>query len=433
MSIKNELILSYSRDIEAGSKISVRKLSKELDVSVGTVYKAIKAAEAQGLVITKPKSGTFKVDTGLADKMEPLGLKRMVKLLGLSLLIEPADADRMIEHIIVCDGSESQLKNSVQKIPCDIKNVICVVGDRPDIQSLVIELGANLLLTSGAKAAPIVLVRAESKGLAVISALQDSRTILAFIEKTGSLFNDDKDEAQSWMKMPQYLYSNDVVADWHKLCEDISIQTYPVVDEELRLCGSLDVPKAFAANPSQRISGVLRNDDICIHFDSKTPMKRIAEEMLLNGNTVAAVTEGDKVSGVLDANDIMRYFVFSGQGGGVPMFESFLETADAAGDETENYYNIRVPSGREVDPSEFTLPVVLTAARRHASAILGDGCVIESGTFFVSKTIGIRDNLMLSSKLTRRGEQGCTLEEEIFDDSCSYTKAILMFTAKQGE
>lgn len=50
--------------------------------------------------------------------------------------------------------------------------------------------------------------------------------------------------------------------------------------------------------------------------------------------------------------------------------------------------------------------------------ILGEGCVIESGTFFASKTIDAHESLMLSSKLTRRGDQGCTLEEEIFDDSC---------------
>ena len=49
MSIKNELILSYIKELDVGTKISVRRLSEILDVSVGTVYKGIKAAEAQGL------------------------------------------------------------------------------------------------------------------------------------------------------------------------------------------------------------------------------------------------------------------------------------------------------------------------------------------------------------------------------------------------
>ena len=44
MSIKNELILSYIKELDAGTKISVRRLSEILNVSVGTVYKAIKAA-----------------------------------------------------------------------------------------------------------------------------------------------------------------------------------------------------------------------------------------------------------------------------------------------------------------------------------------------------------------------------------------------------
>ena len=65
MSIKNELILSYIKELDVGTKISVRRLSEILNVSVGTVYKAIKAAEAQGLVVTKPKSGTFKIDSGV--------------------------------------------------------------------------------------------------------------------------------------------------------------------------------------------------------------------------------------------------------------------------------------------------------------------------------------------------------------------------------
>lgn len=433
MSIKNELILSYIKELDAGTKISVRRLAEKLDVSVGTVYKAIKAAEAQGLVITKPKSGTFKVDSATAGEAEPVSLKRAAKLLGLTVIIEPADADRVIERVVICDGGEDQLRRALSKAPKDNVNVLCMVGDRPEMQELIVELGANLMLTGGASAGPITLIQAERHGLSVISALQDSRTIMMLLEKLHSAAIESTDEAQAWMKTPRYLYTNDVAADWYKLYEDIAAQAYPVVDENLRLCGALDVAKAFAANPSQRISGILRPGDECMHFDCQTPMARIAEEMLLSGISMAAITDGDKVSGIIDARDIMRYFMFSGHGGETPMFESFLEPSDVADTDEEMYYNIRVPSAGAADPSEFTLPVVLSAAMRHAEKILGGGCVIESGTFFASKTIGDKDGLMLSSKLTRRGESGCTLEEEIFDDSCSYTKAILMFTAGQGE
>lgn len=434
MSIKNELILSYIKELDAGTKISVRRLSNLLDVSVGTVYKAIKTAEAQGLVVTKPKSGTFRVDAAVARETEPMNLKRIAKLLGLTVIIEPADAERKIDRVLVCDGSCEQIKRSLSE-RSDNTGVLCLVGARTDVHNIVVDMGANLLLTGGASAEPMALIRAERKGLYVISALQDTCTIMMLMDKAEVPVAQDTDEAQAWMKIPAYLYVNDVVADWHNMRENVMSSTpeYPVVDENLHICGALDVAKAFAANPSQRISGILRTGNECLHFDGKTPMYRIAEEMMLSGSGIAAVTDGDRMSGVIDSNDVVRYFMFSGGAGSVPAFESFLERADIEDKDDEKYYNIRIPKSGRVDPSEFTLPVVLTAAMRHAERLLGEGCVIESGTFFASKSLDRHESLMLSSKLTRRGERGCTLEEEIFDDSCSYTKAILMFTAKQGE
>ncbi len=117
MAIKNELILSYIKELAPGTKISVRKLAEQLDVSEGTVYKAIKLAEAQGLVVTKPKAGTFRVETGFAAKSEPVSLKRLVKLLGLTTVVEPADYDRVIERIVICDGSEAQLRAALDASP----------------------------------------------------------------------------------------------------------------------------------------------------------------------------------------------------------------------------------------------------------------------------------------------------------------------------
>lgn len=433
MSIKNELILSYIKELDAGTKISVRRLSELLDVSVGTVYKAIKSAEAQGLVVTKPKSGTFRVDAANSGETEPMNFKRMAKLLGLTMIIEPADAGRDIARIIICDGSEQQIRNALSG--GDNSDVLCIVGNRSEVHALAVENGANLLLTGGAGAEPLILIRAERSGLGIMSAIQDSYTVMQLMEKARCAAAGEPDEAQDWMKTPNYLFTNDVVADWHKLCESVApgIPSYPIVDENLKLCGTLDVPKAFAANPSQRIYGIMRHDKDVMHFDAQTPMRRIAEEMVLAGSNLAAVTDGDKMSGIIDASDLLRYFMFSGRNGEAPMFESFLESADVTDDINERYYKIRLPkSGRE-DASEFTLPVVLTAAMRHASELFDGECVIESGTFFASKTIEWNESLMLSSKLTRRGEHGCTLEEEIFDDGYSYTKAVLMFTVKQGE
>ena len=56
--------------------------------------------------MTKPKAGTFRVDTGFTQSAEPMSLKRMAKLLGLTTLVEPQDFDRVINRIVICDGDE---------------------------------------------------------------------------------------------------------------------------------------------------------------------------------------------------------------------------------------------------------------------------------------------------------------------------------------
>lgn len=49
---KHEQILKYIENLAVGEKISVRKIAKNLSVSEGTAYRAIKDAEIIGFVST---------------------------------------------------------------------------------------------------------------------------------------------------------------------------------------------------------------------------------------------------------------------------------------------------------------------------------------------------------------------------------------------
>ena len=52
MATKHDLILEYIESLPVGNRISVRSIAKELNVSEGTAYRAIKDAENVGLVST---------------------------------------------------------------------------------------------------------------------------------------------------------------------------------------------------------------------------------------------------------------------------------------------------------------------------------------------------------------------------------------------
>lgn len=53
---KHEQLIRHIEALEPGTRISVRGIARELDVSEGTAYKAIKEAEELGVVATKKGS-----------------------------------------------------------------------------------------------------------------------------------------------------------------------------------------------------------------------------------------------------------------------------------------------------------------------------------------------------------------------------------------
>lgn len=62
MLTKHEQILKYIEELPVGTKISVRLIAKELHVSEGTAYRAIKEAENTGYVSTIERVGTIRIE-----------------------------------------------------------------------------------------------------------------------------------------------------------------------------------------------------------------------------------------------------------------------------------------------------------------------------------------------------------------------------------
>lgn len=65
MATKHDLILEYIESLPVGNRISVRSIAKELNVSEGTAYRAIKDAENVGLVSTIQRVGTIRIERKL--------------------------------------------------------------------------------------------------------------------------------------------------------------------------------------------------------------------------------------------------------------------------------------------------------------------------------------------------------------------------------
>ena len=67
---KHEQILKYIEALPVGTKVSVRQIAKELEVSEGTAYRAIKQAENVGLVSSIPKVATIRIEKPVKKQLE---------------------------------------------------------------------------------------------------------------------------------------------------------------------------------------------------------------------------------------------------------------------------------------------------------------------------------------------------------------------------
>ena len=389
ISIKNDIVLSRIEATEPGTKISVRGLASELDVSEGTVYKAIKEAEQRGLVITKPKSGTFRIESDVDSDSCAVTLSELVSALGVSCAAGRKSLGCTIDNIVICDSDEAQLLSRLEY--ADPSRTLCIVGKRPDFQTLIIQSRAHMLITGGGRPSDYHIVKAEKNGVCILTALQNTYAIMKLFDSqfSSARLADEDAPVSEWMQAPNYLYRNDYVADWQRYYDEQfpGMKSFPVVDEELHLCGGIDIPRTFAAGHTQKLSTLVSQDARLLTVDAQSSVREAARKMMLSGSSFAAVLRDDKMEGVFYASDLIRYFMYLG---------------------TESMSD-------------------------YASFLVQQGCLdctLSSSSFFYPEQITQVGGLMLCTALTSNGKAGFSVEAEVYTETATFAKAMLIFTER---
>ena len=434
ISIKNEMILNYIEALAPGAKVSVRELSAQLNVSEGTAYKAVKDAEQRGLVTVKPKAGTIRVNTEPEDFQKFISARDVARLLGLVVVAGKAALSREVKRLVICDGSEQSILRQLEGQ--DPGTCICICGDRPEVQTSVLEQGANLVLTGGTKASWYQIDLAEKNGLYILSSPQSSYSLIRLFdtEFSAQMNLSGSGPVGDWMQTPDYLYYNDIVADWQRMYFENSMpKQYPVVDDELEIIGGLDLWSAAATVPSGKLRSLVGEaiafPQVSIHDD----IKHVARKFVVNGDELAAVLDGKRMVGIITSNDLLRYYMYSEPDTLNTGTDSFLvKDQNVSGGETA-VYSIRVPDSELYSIPHFEINLLLSAA---GSLLRQIGCTnytLDNGTFFSTKAIHSVKGLMVACRVQPSGRDGYVIETEINDDSVSYAIAVFVATGASKE
>ena len=427
ISIKSDLVLSHIESLPVGRKVSVRELSDLLQVSEGTAYKGIKEAEMRGIVRVKPKAGTVRVEPEKTPYSTAIQAAELVHHLSLSIVAGRNNTDRLIRRILVCDGSEDYLEQ--QMADSDPSSCICLCGERKEIQEFVISKSANLLLTDGVKASWALMSNAERNGAFILSSPLNTFSLMQLLleELQTTEISTGTDQIGNWMQTPDYLYYNDIIADWQQMYVESSFaKQYPIVDDDLEIIGGIDLWKAAAGIPSEKLRSILADSPDFPVVDYRETPEKTAKMIVTNRKPFPAVSEGKKLLGIVTANDLLRYYMYVRKPAREGSAGFLLEIDSSLSNEVRAVFHIRLPESETGKNCHIEADLMLSAIDCHLHDLGFSSYQSISSSIICVSPVCFSDSLIVSSIMKERSENMLSFEVELNDDTTSYSRAFFV-------
>ncbi|EFR32136.1 DRTGG domain-containing protein [Eremococcus coleocola] len=252
MASKHQQIIDYIKGLAVGSKISVRGLAKSLDMSQGTIYRAIKDAEDQGLVATIERVGTIRVEK--RSDNEKLTFDHVLEAIQGKVLAGAAGLSKELDHFIIGAMTEEAIRDYFQS------RTLMIVGNRENVQLLALENGLAVLVTGGFDVSQKVADLANQANIPVMSTPHDTFTVASIINR--SMINQEIQQeiltvADIYRPLDEIitLQATDTVATFDKLVDKTKVSRFPVVNNK-RLIGIVtakDLINKAATTPIERV------------------------------------------------------------------------------------------------------------------------------------------------------------------------------------
>jgi len=429
---KHQQILSFIEDLTIGNKVSVRFLAKELDVSEGTAYRAIKEAEAKGLVRSIPKVGTIRIEGVKERLIEDFTFNEVAQIVeGLIICGE----DRMDECPNKFIIAAMELKDMERYLEEDS---LCIVGSRTDAQLLALKHNVPLLISGGLEPSPEVLKLAKEKNSIIIITPYDTFVATTLINR--ALFDRLIDKEillieDIMVKDVEYLEEDATVADWYKLSQTTGHSRFPVVDAEHNVVGIITAVDVAGVDQDVVIDSIMNRNVFAVNReDSVTHISRI---MVWEGWEIAAVTENERLIGIISLPDVLEALQQ------IQKQPQFGETVD----------NLVLSGFRYTDESEhLTIKGEITQfmANEFGSASCGVmvtlmsttgyialrkkyrlDAITENFSFFQFYPIPVGTEISITAKLLMVTKKNCNIEIEVYNGDELLVKGLM--TARMGD
>src|SRR5690625_1459850 len=298
---KHEQIIQHITSLPVGHKISVRQIAKQLHVSDGTAYRAIKEAENQGLVSTIERVGTIRIERKKRENFERLTFAEIINIIDGQVLGGREGLHKTLNKFVI---GAMQLDAMMRYTEADS---LLIVGNRVKAHELALNAGAAVLITGGFDTEEYIKEIANEKKLPILSTSYDTFTVAAMINraiydqlvKKEIVFVDD---IYTTYDDAYYLHMKDTIEQFYELNEKSTHARYPVVDDNNRVVGMVTSKDIISRPSNVFIDKVMSKNPQTVQ--TKTSLASVARMMVWEGiEVVPVVDQSSQLKGVISRQD----------------------------------------------------------------------------------------------------------------------------------
>ncbi|MDT2813532.1 DRTGG domain-containing protein [Vagococcus carniphilus] len=430
---KHDQILEYIETLPVGEKISVRGIAKDLVVSEGTAYRAIKEAENIGLVSTIQRVGTIRIEKKLKENIERLSFGEVSKIIEGDILAGRKGLDKILKKFIIGAMTE---KNMLRYIT---SGSLMIVGDREGVQRLALENGAAVLLTGGFDVSEEILSLADEVEMPIIRTTYDTFTVATTINRAISDQMIKKDimtveDIQTPMERTVVMNVKDTLEDYQKISEKTGFTRFPVVNKSNRLVGIITSKDVVNKQATQPIEKLMTKDPR--RAKNHMSVASIGHQMIWDGLEIIPVVKDDlTLTGIVSRRDVMKAMQLAQK---QPQVSNTLsdqitdEVVEKEGKNPDDLPDFSFVVTPQMVNSMGTLSfgvlnqIISTVGQRAMRVKYHRNSVIEQMSLYYFKLIQIDSEIDLKPRIIEVGRRSAKIDVEVYIDNIIVAKAMIV-------
>lgn len=304
MVTKHEKIIQYIESLPVGDKISVRQIAKDMSVSEGTAYRAIKEAENRRLVSTIERVGTIRIEKKKKENIERLTLAEIVNIVDGQVLGGKSGLHKTLTKFVI-----GAMKIDDMMRYTDAGSLL-IVGNRSDTHEAALRAGAAVLITGGFDATESTKALADELELPIISSSYDTFTVATMINRAiyDQLIKKEIlliEDIVVPIQDTSYLKVTATVADFNALNTQTTHGGYPVVDKSQKIVGIVTSKDVIGKQEEESIDRLMTRNPITVTM--KTSVATAGHRMIWEGIDLLPVADDHGVlQGVVSRQDVLK-------------------------------------------------------------------------------------------------------------------------------